>query len=99
MEDSAFAALADEDRRQLLSVLANTGAGDPPVRLPDDLTATTRNSATLATRLHHVHLPKLSEMGYVEWDRDSGVVGRGPAFEELSPLLDVLHEREGEAGD
>jgi len=99
MDDTAFAALADEDRRQLLSTLATTTEGDPPVRLSDDLLATTPDPSGVATRFHHVHLPKLSSMGYVEWDPESGTVRRGPAFDELSPLLEVLHEQQGTASD
>jgi hypothetical protein len=99
MDDTAFAALADADRRELLSLLAATMEGDPPVRVPDDLILGPPDSPRAATRLHHVHLPKLTAMDYVEWDAAEGVVRRGPAFEELEPLLEVLQEHEGMASD
>ena len=99
MDDTAFAALADEDRRQLLLLLATAREGDPPVTVPDDLILGAPNSTAMATRLHHVHLPKLASMGYVEWDPESGEVHRGPDFEALSPLLEVLHEGQGQASD
>lgn len=41
-------------------------------------------------RLHHVHLPKLAEDGFIEWDRDANLVRKGPQFESLRPILDVI---------
>lgn len=49
-----------------------------------------------AVSMQHVHLPKLATHGFVEWHRDAGEVTRGPAFEGLVPLLEVLQEFEGE---
>ncbi|WP_089669548.1 DUF7344 domain-containing protein [Halobacterium jilantaiense] len=99
MDDTLFTALADENRRRLLTLLATASDGDPPVRVPEDLLVSTPTSPETAVRLHHVHLPKLAAMGYVEWDPDSGTVRRGPAFEDLLPLLTVIHEHETAAGD
>ncbi len=41
-------------------------------------------------QLRHVHLPKLVVTGYVEWNESTGEITRGPAFDELVPLLRVL---------
>lgn len=46
----------------------------------------------LYLKLYHQHLPKLEEANVIEWDRDENVVRKGPAFEELVPLL-RLHPR------
>ena len=46
-----------------------------------------------AVRTHHVHLPKLVEYSYVEWDRDADVVTRGEAFDDVRPLLEVVDSR------
>lgn len=99
MNDTAFVALADEDRRQLLSLLASRTEGDPSVRIPEDLVGRAPDPTTLSTRLHHVHLPKLASMDYVEWDSGSSVVRRGPAFEELVPLLSVVRAKETLSSD
>lgn len=40
-------------------------------------------------RLHHVHLPKLADAGYVERDGDDRIVP-GDSFEEIRPLLETL---------
>ena len=34
--------------------------------------------------LKRVHLPLLEEAGFIEWDRESGVVSKGPRFGELA---------------
>lgn len=46
--------------------------------------------------LRHVHLPKLAETGYVDWDRDTGTIEKGPAFDELEPLLDLIENHSAE---
>jgi len=42
--------------------------------------------------LCHVHLPKLADRGYVDWDRETGEVCRGPRFEEIAAVLELLDE-------
>lgn len=46
--------------------------------------------------VRHVHLPKLAEAGYIEWDRDTGEIGRGPRFDEVEPLLDLIENHSDE---
>lgn len=46
--------------------------------------------------LRHVHLPKLAEMGLIEWDPDPGLVRRGPRYDRVRPLLELLREHEGD---
>lgn len=45
------------------------------------------------TSLHHVHLPKLDDYGFVEWDRETEAVRRGPVFDEVEPLVVELRNR------
>jgi hypothetical protein len=33
------------------------------------------------------HLPALAEAGFIEWDRETGTIAKGPRFEEIKPLL------------
>lgn len=44
----------------------------------------------LELQLTHSHLPKLEDEGLVEWNRDAQTVTRGPAFEEIEPVLHAL---------
>jgi hypothetical protein len=46
--------------------------------------------------LRHNHLPKLAEAGYIEWDPDTGEISKGPRFEEIEPLLDLIENHADE---
>ena len=47
-------------------------------------------------QLFHVHLPKLAESGYIEWDRTNDVVRAGDRFGEIAPLLDLIDDHADE---
>lgn len=55
----------------------------------DDATLT-----EMRTALYHVHLPKLAEAGYIEWNKDTHTIRRGPNFDEIAPLLRLMAEHE-----
>lgn len=109
VNDNAFKAMADPQRRSLLVELHDDG----PLRVPE-LTGVSRelsaaNEAFLdeylsgsvevadadedLVRMHLVHLPTLAEDGFVEWDSESNVVKKGPRFDEVRPLLDLVDYR------
>ncbi|MDT3433376.1 hypothetical protein [Haloarcula sp. 1CSR25-25] len=46
--------------------------------------------------LVHNHLPRLEEAGYIEWDRDSGTISKGPQYDEIKPLLDLIENHADE---
>ena len=47
---------------------------------------------SIPANLYHRHLPKLAEMGLIEWNRETHQVTRGPEYERLRPLLAFLDE-------
>lgn len=81
--DDALEALANAHRRRLLVELREE---NPHGEVPHGSLGATVE-ADLAVQMVHVHLPKLEAAGYVRWDREEGVVRRGPRFGELEPLL------------
>lgn len=91
MDENVFDALAHRQRRQLLFSLLDHNPQDPsnlsnvPWDIPED-------DETMIEK-HHVHLPKLVEYGYIDWDRDAGIITKGPEFDEIRPLLEFLNER------
>lgn len=90
--DSAFDALGHRQRRLLLvSLLEHNPQDDSPV-----IWSTERDSKAMdhLVTMHHVHIPKLEAGGYIEWDRESQEVSRGPNFEEIRPLLELLADHE-----
>lgn len=112
IDDTVFTALAHEQRRQLLAELRSYDpqrveklsresrelmrAHDAFVDeyLTGSLTIETVDKALI--RMYHVHLPELTEDGFIEWDRDTHLVTKGPRFDELQPVLELVEtEQEG----
>lgn len=46
--------------------------------------------------LFHNHLPKLAEAGFVNWNQEQQIVTRGPRFEEIAPLIDLMIAHQNE---
>ncbi|AUX08153.1 hypothetical protein AArcSl_0502 [Halalkaliarchaeum desulfuricum] len=46
--------------------------------------------------LIHTHLPKLDDAGYIEWDRETGEISKGPRFDEIEPLLELIESHSDE---
>ena len=46
--------------------------------------------------LIHNHLPKLAEAGFINWNQEQQIVTRGPRFEEIAPLIDLMVAHEDE---
>jgi hypothetical protein len=88
--DDYLRLLADERKRRLLRELR--AAGDDPVSVDSD-------DPDEQTRLHHIHLPKLADAGLIDWDPRDDIVVRGPAFDEILPLLETIDRLEASEGD
>ncbi len=87
--DEMLDALADRQRRTLLvALLEHNPQNDAPVVVDDSEEGADRVQRLL--RMEHVHLPKLEEYGFVEWRQDADEVVKGPHFEEIRPLLELL---------
>lgn len=84
--DDKFAALSDAERRRVLLALLNDGGWVEAVP-PGD--------STRATALYHAHLPKLADWGLVEFRPETGEVRRGPRFEDVETLLQLLLDYRG----
>lgn len=79
-----------ERRRLLLSLLNDSPGGDPTVVL-DQLDTDAADDA-LRVSMHHNHLPKLVDLGFVAADSRQNVVTVGPEFDEIRPLLELLDD-------
>lgn len=77
--------LADGRRRRLLGTLADgsgtTSVGELVTTIGDE------DPERLRISLYHVHLPRLADLGIVEFDRDSGAV-RYPADERVAARVE-----------
>lgn len=99
--DHAFDALADPDRRQLLFALLTTTPADPTLDPVDPVIddPTTGDHTATRLQLQHMHLPKLAEMGVIDWDGETDTVAKGPHWDDIAPLLRVLHDHRDELPD
>ena len=68
-------------------------------RLPLPEAAMAPTSSLDADRLNiglrHYHLPVLAEVGYVRWEQDPFCVQRGPYFQEVETMMELIHESIG----
>lgn len=90
--DRILEMLSDQHRRLIL-LLMKQGA----VETTDDVlirSADEREEIELA--LVHNHLPRLEEAGYIEWDRETGKISKGPRFDEVEPLLELIENHADE---
>lgn len=91
----SFAILAHPYRRRILLLVGQHDPRDEAEFSVDDLTADD-DLKLLTTELYHVHLPKLVDAGYIDWDADTETIRRGPNFGEIAPLLHLMTEHEDE---
>ncbi|MBO4247772.1 ArsR family transcriptional regulator [Halomicrobium sp. IBSBa] len=93
MDDEAYLALADEQRRGVLLALLD----EPTVDI--DVLIGNRAEPLRQISLHHQHLPLLEQMGYAEWNKDAERVSRGPQFETIQPLVEFHGDEVGAWSD
>jgi hypothetical protein len=90
--ETIVGALDDVTRRRLLVELLERPASGEAVRVPEDVHRGDREVEALRFDLYHVHLPLLESAGYVRWDRETHEVERGDSFDQVRPVLQVLHD-------
>jgi len=77
--------LRERHRRQILLELSG-GSGCHET----DLVVRGGERSDLASDLQETHLPMLEAEGIIEWDRETGEISKGPNFEEVEPLLQLM---------
>jgi hypothetical protein len=97
--DELLYSLSDPYRRQLLVALLEHNPQDDFDRDPLDVVSASGEPEVLKTELVHNHLPKLEQMGFISWNRDTNEISRGPEWEAIAPLLELIHTHRGELPD
>lgn len=93
--DDMVEALADVQRRKLLvALLEHNPQDDAPVVVADS--DSDADAVSRLVQMNHVHLPKLADYGFIEWDKENHEVMKGPKFDEIRPLLKLLENHEDE---
>lgn len=87
--DSLFDVLSDQSRRRILAALLENDRSDA-LSITDDISTGDPDRTSLNTQMYHRHLPKLDDLGLIEWNRETHEVQAGPHFDEIKPLLTFL---------
>jgi hypothetical protein len=91
-----FDALRHPYRRRILLLVGDHNPRDEEEFSVEELATEDDDRELLTTELYHAHLPKLAEAGYIEWDEGTETIRRGPSFEEIAPLLALMHDHQDE---
>lgn len=95
--DDVFKTVGDRRRRELLFAVRETkGGGIEAVSVPEDVVEGEAVRDQVAIEYQQIHLPKLEDHGFIQWDRRRDEVVAGPRFDRLEPLLEVVEEHWGE---
>jgi hypothetical protein len=95
-----FDALSNRYRRRLLvALLYHNPQDDDDLQVPDDVVMSDEDAERLELNMVHQHLPKLLNMGFIEWNSETKVISTGPTFEEILPLLVLIEEHRDELPD
>lgn len=94
--DQMLSCLSDRTRRRVLTALTEHNPRQAEEFEPSDLTSAKREYEEFEVELYHNHLPRLRDAGFIEWDRDSGTITRGPRFDEIEPLLTLIVDHQDE---
>jgi hypothetical protein len=92
MLDETLKLLAHPRRRRVLLTLLDRGT--KPTAAEQAAVVRAQSEQDLDIEMRHVHLPKLERAGIVVWDRKAETVEPGPHFEEVAPLVRLLHENQ-----
>lgn len=95
--DTVLDVLAARYRRRLLmALLEHNPQDDDDTQIPIDEALDEEDAKSLRIAIKHGHLPKLEELGFVEWSRDENLVRKGPRFEDVKPLLELMDDHADE---
>ena len=107
--DDVFDALTASHRRQLLVNLLSSpqhvpepsGISREVAEADENLLQRYLSSSRMiaevdeySVSMHHIHLPKLAEYGFIEWNQDDNLVVQGPRFDEIRPHLKLVAEHQ-----
>ena len=88
--DEVLDTLCSPIRRRLLFSLYERGRDDGELPI-QHVSGLAFEEGNIWAELHHVHLPKLQEKGYVRWDSDEHTITRGPEWNQIEPLLRLVY--------
>ncbi|WP_455429697.1 DUF7344 domain-containing protein [Natrinema altunense] len=97
--DNFFRSVVNVQRRRLLVHMLSHNPEDESKLYTDDIETSEMEAARLLTEMKHTHLPLLEDYGFIDWDRDTHEVTKGPEFDEIRPLLEMMINNKDELPD
>lgn len=91
-----FDLLANAQRRRLLIHMLEHNPEDDTKPYIGDMDVDDADVEEILMQMTHIHLPKLEADGFINWDQEEHVVTKGPNFEEVRPLVELLNNHEDE---
>ncbi|WP_425433265.1 DUF7344 domain-containing protein [Haloarcula nitratireducens] len=86
-----LACLQNQYRRRLLVALLENNP-EEAIAIPEDIHRGEVELERLQIQLHHSHLPKLDECGYIDWQKNRNIVRRGKRFNEIESLVKLIYQ-------
>lgn len=90
--DTLLSVLAHRHRRRIVAALEDVprrGGTEFPV---EGLAAVDEGLESIRTEMYHLHLPKLADAGYIEWDRETDTIRHGPNYDDVASIDSLLRE-------
>ncbi|WP_239642056.1 ArsR family transcriptional regulator [Natrinema versiforme] len=94
--DEVFDTFANAQRRRLLIHMLEHNPEDDTKAYIGDMDVDDGELEELLMQMTHIHLPKLEADGFINWDKEEHVVTKGPNFDEIRPLVELLNNHEDE---
>lgn len=89
--DVALSTVADgQCRRVLLALLDHNPQTVSRLSIPEDVHPGDAEIEKAEVEMHHIHLPRLDDAGFIVWNKDDQQVEKGPEYAEIVPLLELL---------
>lgn len=95
----SFNALENPYRRQLLIGLLNHTSDKNTSVEPLSLLTGDVDVETAEVAIRHVHLPKLDKLGFIDWNRQTSEICRGPEWNKIGPVVEMIHTHRDELPD
>lgn len=97
--DEMFDVLGHACRRWLLTQLSDVGARDGVESLSEEQILDNDVLEPFIEEMFDTHLPMLTKAKFIVWDENDRVIERGPRFDEIVPLIELIIEHEDELPD
>ena len=94
--DQVLTSLSHPTRRWVLATLAERNPRDRDEFTSPDFAVADEDLELFAAEVTYDHLPHLDRAGFIEWDRDADTIIRGPNFEAVRPLIELIHDHREE---